>query len=291
MLLAQLKLRWIFGMLYSTINGFIFGAIGLAALTCEVWPEVKPVAIISAFVLPPICAFFIVVPTFGSIIFITPIRQMAYNHRCDSWAAQVVLDGRGYKDPLSLPSTALFVTAGDSRPLFSFDLDQPQEGWARFYLRKFESPEETIESQYIPALREIVYDFVNLRLNGTCGTNATPCLSGKFELDRLIMDLQFNLTTNSPEVHSRAQSSDRSWSWPDEHPTLNYKTLFDDDSPGDEVLQTTVTRAGDCTRLKTCLAGSRAEGSGGVFGPDVLAPLGILLAKQSQYALSCTKPK
>ena len=278
-------------MLYSTLNGFVFGAIGLAALTCQVWPDVKPVAIISAFILPPICAFFIVVPTFGSIIFTTPLRQVAYNHRCDSWAAQVVLDRRGHKDPLSLPNKALFVTAGESRPLFSFELDQPEASLARFYLRKFESPEETIEPQYIPALREIVYDFTNLRVNGTCGTDATPCLSGNFEMDRLMMDLKFNVTADSPEVHSRAQSSDKSWTWTDEHPALIYKTLFDNEGLGDAVLRTTVTRAGDCTRLKVCLAGSKVEGSGGVFGPDVLAPLGILLAKQSQYALSCTKPE
>ena len=287
---TKLRLRWLFGIIYSFINFFLFGALGLFALTCNICSGFKPMSILSAIVVPPICIFFIVVPMFGSLIFTIPLQRVAYNHRCDSWAAQVVLDGRGYKDPLYIANTALFLTAGNSRPLFSFDLDWPDKSSVRFRLRKFESPEESIEPQYTPVLREIVYDLVNVRVNGTCGTDATPCLSGNFELDRLMMDLKFNLTTDSPEVHSRAQSSDRSWTWTDGHPAVIYKTLFDDGSLGDAVLQTTVTRVNDCTRLKVCLAGSKAEGSGGVFGPDVLAPLGILLAKQSRYAWFCTKP-
>ena len=284
---AKLKFRWIFGIIYGSINLFVFGGLSHAVFFCDFC--LAP--IISLVILQPISLFFMVVPAFGSLILIPPLREVAYNHRCDSWSAQVVLDGRGYKDPHTVLDTALFLTGGDSRPLFSFDLDRPQEGWARFYLRKFESPEETIESQYIPALREIVYDFVNLRLNGTCGTDATPCLSGNFELDRLTMDLKFNLTAGTPEVHSRAQSNDQSWVWTDGHPAVIYKTLDNDGSLSDTMLQTTLTSKDDCTKLKTCLERSKAEGSGGVFGPDVLAPLGILLAKQSRYAWLCTKPR
>ena len=226
----------------------------------------------------------------GSLIFTTPLQRVIYNHRCDKWAAQVVLDGRSYKDPLYVPNTALFVTAGDSRPLFTYDLDQTESSWARFHFRKFESPEETLEPQYIPVVRDIVYDFVNLKVNGTCGTDATPCLSGSFDMEGLMMDLTFNLTASGPQVHSRARSAERQWTWNGGHPATIYKTVKDDGSLGDTLLQTTVTRANDCTRLKTCLAGSKIEGAGGVFGPDVLLPLGIMLAKQGAYGVACTTP-
>ncbi|KAH7107296.1 hypothetical protein BKA62DRAFT_667478 [Auriculariales sp. MPI-PUGE-AT-0066] len=261
---------WIFGTIETMINFYLFGAVALMALSCSLWKDGGKVwTTLCFFIVPPICIFFIIVPMWGCLIFIAPAQRQEYYHACDTWPLQVVLDGRGYKDPLYVPNSAVFMTAKTNLPLFTFDMEQTEPSFAHFHLRKFDVDENSIDATLKPAIRSITYDFVNLRINGTCVDDA-PCLSGSFSTDRLAVDLQYNLTAGAAVTHSRAQSQDIHWS--------------------DKVLETATTKYTDCTQLKTCLAGNKLEGGGGPVGPDVMVALGLMVAKQASYSIACTTP-
>ena len=56
------------------------------------------------------------------------------------------------------------------------------------------------------------------------------------------------------------------------------------------VLRTAVVKPHDCTELKVCLAGLHDGREGSLVMAEVLAPLGVLLMRQTDYAVECTTP-
>lgn len=54
------------------------------------------------------------------------------------------------------------------------------------------------------------------------------------------------------------------------------------DSSGVEVIRTDVTKKGDCTQLKVCAAQQN--------GGSIIVPIGLILIRQMDYAVSCTTP-
>ena len=259
-----------------------------AALKADLFGNRGPgraASIAAAVIVPILAVFMVVMPTFGPLIVGPPIQAHTYDHMCDNSGAQVVLDGRSFKEPPFVASAAKFYPSGSTRQLFSFELQQTNLSHAVLQFRAFNTDASTLPSQLVPALRTISYDFDRRRVSGVCDGVAGSCLEGTFDPNRLAMDLTFNVT--GTVVHSRSQSQYDRWVWDQDLPSLILRAVADDGTLGDKVLETAVLKVKDCTSLKVCINGS----GGGPVGPEVLAPLGIMLSKQATYSYICTTPK
>ena len=95
--------------------------------------------------------------------------------------------------------------------------------------------------------------------------------------------LSFALNTTGGQQAMLVAREDE-WLFPDAAPGL---TLFDES--GADVLRTAVTKRGDCTQLKVCVAGPPGRSAAAVQ-PEVLAPLGLILMRQINYAAYVTQP-
>jgi len=146
----------------------------------------------------------IVLPTFGPLIVGPPLQAHVHKHMCDKSGAQVVLDGRSFKEPPFIASAARFYPSGSSRELFTFELEQTSLASAVFRFRTFNRDATTLPSQLVPALRSISYDFDRGPLSGSSSCDGTEgsCLEGTFDLNRLAMDLTSNIT--GKVVHTRS---------------------------------------------------------------------------------------
>ena len=144
----------------------------------------------------------IVLPTFSPVIFGRALQAHAYKHMCDKSGAQVVLDGRSFKEPPFIASAARFYPSGSSRELFTFELEQTSLASAVFRFRTFNRDATTLPSQLVLALRSISYDFDRGRLSGSCDGTEGSCLEGTFDMNRLAMDLTSNIT--GKVVHTRS---------------------------------------------------------------------------------------
>lgn len=90
--------------------------------------------------------------------------------------------------------------------------------------------------------------------------------------------MSFSLNDLRTDTTSHMRAVDRQWSFQDDAPSV----LFRDDHSV-EVMRTDVTKPRDCRQLKVCIAKDA--------GPDIIFPIGLLLIRQSDYAIHCTEPK
>ena len=280
--------RYLFGIGHTIINVLIWGGLSILALKADLFGVEGPrraASIAAAWIVPILAIFMIIMPTWGALIIGPPIQTRVYNHMCDHSGAQVVLDGRSFKEPPFVASAAKFYSSGSSRQLFSFELEQNSLASAVFRFRTFNTDASSLPSELVPALRSISYDFDRRRLTGTCDGMEGSCLDGTFDPDRLAMDLTSNITGSI--VHSRSQSQYDRWVWDQDLPSLILRAVGDDGTLGNKVLETAVWKVKDCTSLKVCING----GGNGPVGPEVLAPLGIMLSKQASHSYVCTTPK
>lgn len=291
---AYVAFMYIFGALDSMLNLMVAGAAGLHFLVCGSRETLGTfVSVILAVIVPAIAAGFIVMPMFGGLIVLGPVQRHTYNHRCDDFRLEVVLDGAGYRDPRYVPDLAQF-SLGRARggaPLFSYDLDQIDVDVWTFAFRAFDAPEESIPPAFMPALRSIAYNFVDFSVNGTCATpggNDTLCVTGTFDPGNF-MSFDLFANTTGTRVHAPSRIADREWAFRDDAPSLILRTVEGDGTLGDTIMRTAVTKKGDCTKLKICVDGD-SEDDASAVGASVLVPLGLILARQGDYAIHCTTP-
>ena len=277
--------RFIFGSVHTFGNLFLWGALAMASLQCRIFEtgsHRRAKSAVAALFIPPIALFMIIMPILGTQILIPPIQRQVYNHMCDSYGAHVVLEGRGSKQPMFVANSARFYAQNSQQPLFTFDLEQTNFSSATFRFREFNVEATSLSSELVPTLQSISYDFDNRQLSGACNNMTGSCLDGSFNMDRLTVDMSYNITGTS--VHSRTQAEHNRWVWKKSKPSLILRALTDNGALGDKILQTAVTKVNDCTSLKVCISG----GVGGLVGPDVLAPLGIIFTKHAAYSHFCS---
>jgi len=279
--------RYLFGAAHCIVNLGLWGIPAVVSLGCGLvktgTPYRRTKSAVAAIFLPLIAPFMIVLPVAGGPIISPFVRRQVYNHMCDSYGAQVVLDGRSYKQPLSVPDTAHFYTSESQQPLFTFEFEQSNLSSAVFRFRGFDTAPTTLSSELVPALQSISYDFYTRRLTGTCNNITGSCLDGTFDAGHLTVDISSNITGTS--VRSRSQSEHKQWIWSKDEPSFILRSVADDGTLGQKILQTDIPKVRDCTLLKVCLDGSGRD----LVGPEVLAPLGIILSKQVSHSNKCSR--
>jgi len=97
---------------------------------------------------------------------------------------------------------------------------------------------------------------------------------GYFNLDN---HLSFNLTDLRSNTTTYIRAVDETWAFHKEAPSVLLKG-----SDGAQVIRTGVTMRGDCTQFKVCAAQDNGVG--------ITVPVGLILARQMDYAMSCTAP-
>jgi len=221
-----------------------------------------------------------------------------------------ILDGKSYNDAAYVKNVVYFYVNGNSNTQFTYIISNPEDDdqWY-FRLREFDTDQSSIPLDAYPTLQSVGYDFVTNTLSGNCtvpsdpanfsgNTTTSSCMSGTFDPGN---SLFFNITStvplnNTANVNATQSAStilkiqDKAWTYSDAPPALIlHQVNPDSESLGHTVLRTAVAKPHDCTELKVCIAGVEGREGGQVMG-EVLAPLGVMLLRQSDYAIECTTP-
>jgi hypothetical protein len=126
----------------------------------------------------------------------------------------------------------------------------------------------------------VTYNLKNSSVTATCAGNTTECTQGSFDDSGF---LSFALTNlfNPTNVNLKTVDGDWVYAKSDDAPSYMLKEVKSDGSFGDVVVRTAVTERGHCTQLKLCANGATVEN---------LAPVGLTLMKQNEYARVCSTP-
>lgn len=226
-----------------------------------------------------------------------------------------ILDAKSHKDPSYVVDVAHFyanVPAASPMPLFTYEITNPDGGdnWL-FNLRSWDAPQSSIPLHLYPTLQSVHYNFATFTLSGNCTlpdgmasnttTSAHSCMLGTFNPNA---HLQFNITSSIPlnttlsaaypagvaNATTNLAIPNKRWTFQHYAPALNLRETDGKGQLGDSVLQAAVTKPRDVTELKVCVNGMQGGGSG-MAGAEVLAPLGLVLMRQADYALLATTPK
>ena len=219
-----------------------------------------------------------------------------------------ILDGSSSNDPQFMINTAYFYQKGNPEYLFSYQIDSDSNDnkVGSFVLRDWGSEQSLIPVELYPTLQSVQYEFSNNTFTGNCSVPTSPtnasivtesCTSGSFETGRyfpvnLTSNVPLNTTyagTDPPSRKSLLRAVDAQWWYSDYAPSLILQqttSSAESDAPLTTVLRTTVTKPSDCTELKACISGT-GEYPGSVVGAEVMAPLGLILMAQANYASHC----
>ena len=227
----------------------------------------------------------------------------------------VILDGTSYNDAsYVIPRAYFFInspSAAEPTQLFTYELSQPGDGdtWL-FGLRSFDELQSSIPLDSYPTLHQIYYNYNTLDVAGNCtipdstasnaSTTTIPCLSGTFDPGAKLF---FNLTSSVPlnSTLSTAYPSgvvnasttlsipDNGWALNHFAPAIRLEEVDAEGNLGHMVLRTTVTKPRDATELKVCVTGPQGREAGTVAA-EVLAPLGVALLRQDDFARYATQP-
>lgn len=241
--------------------------------------------------------------------------QQTWNHGCDSYPMVAILDAKSYNDPSYVVNVAHFYantpSASNSNPLFTYEITNPDDGdiWL-FSLREFDAAQSSIPLAQYPTLQAVHYNFVDDSLSGNCtlptstaanaSTSVVPCMTGSFNQGGR---LAFNFTSAVPLNSTLASAypagvanattalmiPDKEWDVSGDAPALNLQQVDADGRLGAVVVKTTVTKPGDTTELKVCVGGV-PDRENGLVSAEVLAPLGLVLMRQADYAYIQTSP-
>lgn len=221
-----------------------------------------------------------------------------------------ILDGKSYYDASYVKNVVYFFESGSNNFLYTYEVSNPNDDdlWY-FSLRDWTADQSTIPLDEYPTLQSVGYNFVKDTLSGNCtvpsspsdfygNTTTIPCITGTFDPGN---QLFFNITSavplNNTANANATQSSttllkiqDKAWTYTDAPPGLILHQADPiTDALGHIVLRTAVAKPNDCTELKVCLAGVEGR-QGAQVGAEVMAPLGVMLMRQSDYAIECTTP-
>ncbi|KAH7102307.1 hypothetical protein BKA62DRAFT_789695 [Auriculariales sp. MPI-PUGE-AT-0066] len=225
---------------------------------------------------------------FASFILMRPVHCYQYDHACDGWQFQAVLDTNELSRPPALFSrgTATFFDTRGSGPLFTFTL---AKDYNMFYLNPSDA-DGTVHDIRTPLLKYIYYDSENYtvaddynaqpkfywRVTGTC-LNGTQCLRGTYDQSQLGFDLQHNFTNGTPA------SSKHSTGYWQGSALRNLRSSNDADGHERTIMRMALSKYGDRTKLKVCIAGSDVVDQKDAVGPDVLVALGKILGAHSMH--------
>ena len=218
----------------------------------------------------------------------------------------VVLDGKGYYGARFTPDVARFYQTGNPQSFYSFDIDANSSDFGSFHLRQFDVDQASITLRFYPTLQQIDYNFINNTVTGNCtvpvsqgssNTTLNQCVTGSFDLGEplgfnLNSAVPLNTTFNAssvPFISTPLKTVDKQWTFGDDAPSLILRTDSGSSDVDKIVLRTAVTKKGDCTQLKICVAGP-PSGPEPTVGGSVMVPLGIILMRQADYAIECTTP-
>jgi hypothetical protein len=216
--------------------------------------------------------------------------QKAWDHRCDAYPVEVILNGLPYGSSLSQqPIASFFIRQKDGtlRKYYDFALNMELED-RQFQHFTLISVDPSISPDDAPTISEISYDYTNNTFSAFCGSNrvqSDSCATGSFD-ERGPLSIVINDTQHDTSV--RVQTLDQVWMYPqgDDAPSfiLTQVDSTASDDLGEEMpylLMTAVTHSvdGRCTLLKVCSQETSIE---------TLVPLGMALMRQNQYAFVCT---
>jgi len=233
----------------------------------------------------PIAAVICLGPFFSPYIGVKIAQRNAWNHRCDPYPVEVILEGRSYSSPANVMPRASFYfwQNGLRTKYYEYTLDQEDNVW-HFRFSQIE-PGITVPTQVFPSVQDISYQLANQTLSGSCATDLppnalTPCMEGSFEEEGYL-----SFTINNTLIHTVTdlRAVDKFWvpSNPvDDAPGFILKEVEADNSLGQIMLRTAVTKPGQCGFLKLC-----AE-----TDVNLLAAVGLTLLRQNEYATVCTTP-
>jgi hypothetical protein len=217
------------------------------------------------------------------------IQQEVWDHRCDSYPAEVILDGRSYDSPDDQVPLASFYFGQPSLRTkyyeYSITQDENDRNIWHFNLSAVE-PTVTIPTQTYPLVRDLSYRLTNRTLSAVCAdtpdtpSNATvPCMEGSFKDDDF---LSFTVNDTRSNTVTKLRAVDKEWAPnpADAAPSFILKEVNPDNSLGAVALRTAVR--GHRTSLKLCLARET--------GIDILAALGLTLLRQNDFSIISTTP-
>ncbi|KAJ7189997.1 hypothetical protein GGX14DRAFT_607415 [Mycena pura] len=229
------------------------------------------------FILLPISVVMGLGPFFAPVAGVRIAQQQAWLHRCDSFMVEVVLDGLSFNAPAGQKAVASFsFRQPDGSLELRYQYNLTNDNASISHLTLWSGPDVASASQ----VQDITYDFDNFTLLATCAGNLTQCSSGSFQESGY---LSFSLTNSSDSSTVNLRAVDKVWDYgkSDDAPSFLLKEVQSDDTLGDLIVRTAVTNAGHCQLLKMCANNAEIE---------TLAPVGLALLKQSEYAKVCTTP-
>lgn len=221
-----------------------------------------------------------------------------------------ILDGKSYNSASYVKNVVYFFEETTNRWLYTYEVSNPNDDdqWY-FRLREWNIDQAIIPLDDYPTLQSVGYNYVSYDLTGNCtipasptnfvgNTTTTSCVSGTFDPGN---HLFFNITSAVPlnntananatkSVTTILKIEDNAWTYSDAPPALILHQVDPETNAlGQTVLRTAVANPHDCTELKVCIAGIEGR-EGSQVGAEVMAPLGVMLMSQSDYAIECTTP-
>lgn len=207
------------------------------------------------------------------------IEAYTWNHSCDGQTMQVVLTARAFSDPLAMTHAAHFYGRDYPYPLFTYTLDDQNQDDLNFKLLRFDVPRAEIPENLIPWLQEIRYNLTASTMTGTCSEPARrDCLRGSF-----IPGSSFFITDNTTTAAHELRVMTRGWQFAVEAPAITVMSTNANGSLDDVVFKTAILKPDYCTSMKVCIPHGAVDSA-------VLAPLGLVLKQQAEYAMKCTAP-
>jgi len=230
-------------------------------------------------------------PFFAPLIGLKISQAHAWNHRCDQFPVEVILDGRPYYDSIKEnPSNATFYFGQPGRrtEYYKYGMTQDNNDTTIWHLRlRNVTIPPDLDPVYHPLAQDLSYRFANNSITATCTTNTSssavtvPCMEGSFNGGGKALNLTINDTRTG--VVTKLRAVDKGVWAPvpaaDDAPSVLLREVQPDDSLGSiDVLRTAVTMKGKCSKLKLCQ------------GIDLLAAVGRILKAQDDYSYVCTTP-
>ncbi|KAF7325193.1 hypothetical protein MKEN_00563500 [Mycena kentingensis (nom. inval.)] len=208
-------------------------------------------------------------PFFAPVAGLKLAQRHAWKHRCDGFAVVIELVGVPFNAPQGSSATASFSFRqpdGSLQERIQYFLASDDES------ANLTSSETTLDPDLIHG---IAYNLNTSTLAVNCVENDGQCASGTFDQTG---QLTFSLSSLSGDAPTVLRALDKDWDYgrSDDAPSF----ILQDVATGQWVVRTAVTNPEACNALKMCARDASAE---------VLAPVGLALLKQNEYARDPTR--
>jgi hypothetical protein len=207
----------------------------------------------------PFAIFMCLGPFFSPWLGLKIAQRLAWIHRCDDYAVEVVLGGVANYSPTSEPAIASFYFWQNKQRVkfFDFNLTQSQDDatvWD-FALGQVETG-ANIPPQAYPLIQTVTYNFTaeNGALSAMCTASpdtptaeATPCMVGSFDAGS---SLSFTTNDTRTDTVTVLQAATLPWFFPADAPNFILKEI--QPNSGQVAVRTAVTKPGQC-QVSVCM--------------------------------------